>query len=116
MDSRPADPRTNTTVKRVLRLGLGVSLALLLVGLVVQLVSGHDEALPVKMFALFAPKAAGEKIMALGSLVLAVTPAVGLVTVVANWAREGDHRFVGTGAVVVAVLAAAVGVGLLRGG
>ena len=111
---QPADPRTNTAVKVVLRAGLGLSLSLLAVGLVVQLASGHHRADRVRMFALFAAPTAGGKILAVGTLVLALTPAVGVLTVVGSWVRERDRVFVGVGAAVVAVLAAAVAVGALH--
>lgn len=111
--ARPADPRTNTVVKVVLRTGLTLALALLLVGLLVQLASGHDEARVVKMFALGAPRSLGETIMGAGILVLALTPVSGVVALVASWLLcEHDARFVGVGVAVLVVLAAAVVVGL----
>ena len=112
--AQPADPRTNTAVKVVLRAGLSLSLSLLAVGLVVQLAGGHHRADRVRMFALFAAPTAGGKILAVGTLVLALTPAVGVLTVVGSWVRERDRVFVGVGAAVVAVLAAAVAVGALH--
>lgn len=112
--SQPADPRTNTAVKVVLRSGLGLALALLAVGLVVQLAGGQYEAQGVTMFGLLAAPTVGEKILAVGTLVLALTPAAGVLTVVANWARERDRLFVGVGAVVIAVLAVAVVVGAVH--
>ncbi len=112
--AQPADPRTNTAVKVVLRAGLSLSLSLLAVGLVVQLAGGHHRADRVRMFALFAAPTAGGKILAVGTLVLALTPAVGVLTVVGSWVRERDRVFVGVGAAVIAVLAAAVAVGALH--
>lgn len=110
---QPASPRANTVVKAVLRVGLSIALALLLVGLVLQLATGKDQALQVKMFDLLSPSSNGEKIMAVGTLVLALTPAAGVLTVVANWIIERDRLFAVVGGVVVAVLAASVAVGLL---
>lgn len=109
---RRADPRTNTVVKVVLRTGLAAALALLLAGLVLQLASGDDRAVPVRMFDLLAPPTVGERLMAVGVLVLALTPAAGVLSVVLSWVRERDRRFVGVGALVVAVLVGAVLVGL----
>lgn len=107
-----ADPRTNTLVQVVLRVGLGAALVLLLAGLIVQLATGHHEANPVKMFDLWAPRSIGERVMAVGVLVLAMTPAAGVVSVVSSWIVERDRRFVGVGLIVVLVLSAAVVVGL----
>lgn len=110
---RPADPRTNTLVKRVLRVGLVTALVLLLAGLVVQLASGHDQAVQVKMFDIFAAPSVGEKIMGLGILALTLTPAAGVLSVLGSWVRERDRVFVGVGAIVVTVLAVAVVVGII---
>jgi len=107
-----ADPRTNTVVKWVLRTGLLVALVLLLVGLVLQLVGGNQHAVEVKMFDLLAPRPLGERVMAVGVLVLTLTPASGVLAVLFSWARERDRLYVGVGCVVVAVLAASVVVGL----
>lgn len=109
---RRADPRTNTVVKTVLRVGLVTAMALLLTGLVVQLAGGNHTAIGVRMFHLFAPRPVGERIMAAGVLVLVLTPASGVVSLVASWVRERDLTYVGVGLVVVGVLAAAVVVGL----
>lgn len=106
-----ADPRTNTVVKIVLRTGLVLAMALLLIGLVIQLASGHDDAVGVKMFDLFAPRPTGERIMAVGALVLTLTPACGVLSVLSSWVRERDRHYVGVGLIVVAVLSAAVLVG-----
>jgi uncharacterized membrane protein len=110
--SQRADPRTNTVVKAVLRTGLVSALALLVVGLVVQLSTGHHQAVHVHMFHLLVPRSLGERIMAVGVLVLTLTPASGVISVVASWVRERDRLYVGVGMLVVAVLAAAVLVGL----
>lgn len=108
---RRADPRTNTVVKAVLRSGLLLSLGLVAAGLVVQLSSGHDRAVGVQMFRLFAPGVLGERIIGLGVLVLALTPAGAIVSLVVRWATERDWRFFGIGILVAFVLGAAVAVG-----
>ena len=107
-----ADPRTNTLVQAVLRVGLGIALVLLLAGLVIQLANGQHEAFSVKMFDLWAPRPIGERVMAVGALILAITPVAGVLSVVGSWVAERDRRFVGVGLIVVAVLSAAVVVGL----
>jgi uncharacterized membrane protein len=107
-----ADPRTNTVVKAAMRTGLVAALLLLLVGLVLQLAAGTDRAVGVKMFDLLAPRPIGERIMAIGVLLLALTPASGVLSLVFSWAREHDRLYVAVGCFVVAVLGAAVVVGL----
>jgi uncharacterized membrane protein len=107
-----ADPRTNSVVKIVLRTGLSLALALLSVGLCIQLATGADVAVNVRMFDLFAPRSAPERVLAVGALILTLTPAGGVVAVLLSWVRERDRRYVGVGVIVVAVLAAAIAVGL----
>lgn len=107
-----ADPRTNTVVKWVLRVGLVVALAVLLLGLVLQLGAGNHLAVEVKMFDLVAPRPIGERIMAVGVLLLTLTPACGVLSVLFSWARERDRLYVAVGCVVVAVLVGAVLVGV----
>ena len=110
--STPADPRVNTMVKLVLRTGLAVALVLLVVGLVVQLASGDDRGTPVRLLHLASAPTPGQVVLGLGVLVLAVTPVAGVATLVVGWIRERDRVFAAVGLVVVAVLAAAVVVGL----
>lgn len=109
---RRADPRTNTVVKRVLRTGLVLAFAILAVGLVVQLASGHDVAHQVRMLDIGSAHPLGEKIMGFGVLVLALTPTCGVLSVLLSWVRERDRVYVGVGVIVVIVLGAAVAVGL----
>ena len=106
-----ADPRTNTIVKWVLRTGLVLALVLLAVGLVLQLAQHHDRAIQVRMFHLLEPRLASEKIMAIGVLVLTLTPACGVLSLVLSWIRERDGVYIGVGLTVVVVLTAAVLVG-----
>lgn len=108
---RRADPRTNTVVKWVLRTGLALALVLLAIGLVLQLVQHHDQAVQVRMFDLLAPRLVSEKIMAIGVLVLTLTPACGVLSLLLSWIRERDGVYVGVGLTVVVVLTAAVVVG-----
>lgn len=109
--AKRADPRTNTLVKVVLRTGLALSMLLLVVGLAIQLARGEDLALPVKMFALFAPHPIGEQIMGAGVLILTLTPACGVLSVLFSWIRERDRTYVVVGIIVVGVLCTAVVVG-----
>lgn len=109
----PADPRTNSAVKFVLRSGLSLALVAMVVGLLLQLAIGRHRAVSVKMFGLFAPHSVGETLMSVGALIVTMTPVLGVLTVVANWVRERDHRFALVGAVVASVLALAVVIGLV---
>lgn len=111
--ARRADPRTNTVVTWVLRAGLGISFAVLAVGLAIELASGRHLAVAVRMFDPFGPRALGERIMSVGVLLLMLTPACGVLSVLVGFARERDRRYVMVAAIVVVVLAAAVAVGFV---
>lgn len=106
------DPRTNSVVTWVLRSGLVLSFVVLVVGLAIELATGPRRAIAVRMFDLFTPRPLGERIMAVGVLLLTMTPACGVLSLLLGFAREGDRRYVEVGAIVIAVLAAAVVVGL----
>jgi uncharacterized membrane protein len=110
--SVPADPRTNTVVKVVLRVGLSGALALFVAGLVAQLAAAGHVAVDVGMFHLFSAPSLGEALMGLGVLVLTLTPVAGISSVVLSWLRERDRGFAGVATIVLVVLAAAVVVGL----
>lgn len=110
--AKRADPRTNTIVKRVLRSGLALALVLLVVGLVVQLASGHDGANQVRMLDIASAHPIGEELMGFGVLALALTPTCGVLSVLLSWVRERDRVYVGVGILIVIVLSTAVVVGL----
>lgn len=96
----------------VLRVGVAVSLSLLLAGLVVQLASGHYEAVQVPMFHLAGHRPLGEFLMGLGVLALTLTPACSVIVIVGSWIRQRDSVYIVVGIVVIAVLATSVIAGL----
>lgn len=99
-------------IQLVLRLGLAGALALLVAGLVAQLLIGRHEGVEVKMFDLFAAPTLGQTLMGVGILVLALTPVARIVSVLISWLRERDRTFVLVAVAVLAVLSAAVLAGL----
>lgn len=108
----PADPRTNTVVKVVLRIGLAGATLLFLAGLLDQLVAARHVAVDVSMFHLFGAPSGGETLMGLGVLLLTLTPVAGITSVLVSWLRERERGFAAVATVVLLVLAAAVLVGL----
>lgn len=106
-----ADPRTNTVIQFVLRLGLGGALFLLLAGLVAQLATTDHVAADVRMFDLLGAPSLGEALMGLGVLVLALTPVASILSLFVSWWREDDRAFSAAAAIVLLVLLAAVLVG-----
>jgi len=81
-------------------------------GLVVDAARGELEATPVRLGGIFRDGGAGDRIMAVGILVLSFTPLVRVATLIAVWAREGDRRFVAVGLAVIAVLATSLTLGV----
>ena len=109
------DAGTEDSVRRfiqlVLRGGLAVAFTLMLVGLAVKAVEGHADAPATPLFSLGSANDAGDIIMGVGILVLAVTPAIRVFSLIVLWAREKDWHFTGIAVVVLVVLIAAAAIG-----
>lgn len=103
--------RVQRTVQRLLRIGLLVSVLLMLTGLIMKIASGSQHSTGVKLFSLAATASKADLIMGLGVLVLATTPAFRVIALVVLWARERDWHFVGVAGLVVLTLTVAVIVG-----
>lgn len=103
--------RDHLLVQGVLRLGLGVSVTLMLAGLVLAVAAGEHDPVPVRLSGLASDGSVPDRLMAVGVLVLALTPVFRVVSLIVIWARERDMRFVAVGATVVVVLAAALFLG-----
>jgi uncharacterized membrane protein len=96
-------------VRTVLRVGLFLSVVLILSGLALNLARGQDDAPAVRLGDLFAHGAdPGLLLTANGIVVLALTPAVRVLALVGLWLRERDYRFVFVALAVVVTLAASV--------
>jgi uncharacterized membrane protein len=90
-----------------LRVGAGVAVCLLAVGLVLQLASGRRGVPKLSLSALWTSATVPEQLMGAGVLVIAVTPGVVVALLAALWARQRDWRFAAVAVVVLGVLAAA---------
>ena len=99
------------TVQRLLRVGLGTAFALMASGLLMKLASGDRRSTAVRLFSLNGPVATGDRLMAIGILVLAATPALRVLSLVVLWSWERDWRFVTVALVVTLTLAVAVIIG-----
>lgn len=112
--SRPGDDPQIRAAQRfvqiLLRAGLAGAVVLMAVGLALKLAAHDHVAGAVPLFALTSGSRA-DAIMALGVLLLAATPALRVLALVALWARERDWKFVGVALVVVVTLGAAIVVG-----
>lgn len=110
-DAQDEIHRVQRTVQRLLRVGLVASVLLMFAGLVMKISSGSHRSSGVELFSLTATGSNADLVMALGVLVLAITPAFRVLALVVLWARERDWRFVGVAGLVVVTLALAVVVG-----
>lgn len=110
-DAPDAGAASRRTVHRVLVTGLGLSAALMVVGLACKLVAG-DHVDATAQFGSAGPAASlGDRLMTVGVVVLAATPAIRVVMLVWWWARERDWRFVLVAVAVIASLALGVAAG-----
>jgi uncharacterized membrane protein len=98
-------------VQWLLRIGLAISFTLMAAGFVAKLATGDHHSLSVRLFDLGARMPAGDRLMALGIVVLAATPALRVLSLVLLWAWERDTRFVVVALVVMLTLVAAVAIG-----
>lgn len=103
--------RVQKIIEWLLRGGLIVSVVLMTIGLVMKLASGSKHAGGVKLFELSDADSSADLVMAIGVLVLAMTPAFRVIALLIIWTRERDWRFVGVACAVVVTLALAVVVG-----
>lgn len=109
-ESRTGEQRT---VVLLLRGGLVVSVVLFVVGSIVGL-GGSTEA-PAVTFDTFAhARLTGSTIAGAGVLVLATTPLVRVLSLLALWTKERDYRYAAVAAFVAFVLLGAIFAG--RGG
>lgn len=98
-------------IQVVLRGGLAVAFVLMVTGILVKAVEGHSDAPSTPLFSLGSAGDVGDVIMAVGILVLAITPAVRVLSLIVLWAREKDWHYTGVAVVVLVVLAAAAAIG-----
>ena len=103
-----ASDRGHRRIQWVLRAGLGLGVTAMAIGLVIDLAEGDLAAVAVPLWSLFGVGSVGDRAMALGILVLALTPVVRVVALVIVWWREHDRRFAAVGAAVLVVLALGV--------
>ena len=95
-------------VQWVLRGGLAIACVLLAIGLAIALATGQHVAAPIHLHHMFSEGTVADHVIAVGLLLLAMTPVVRVLSLVVIYALERDRRFAIVALVVVAVLAAAI--------
>lgn len=105
---RTTDPhRLDHWVHRTLLAGLIVSGLLLVVGLTVMLVQGHEQAPKSEPFLTVLRDSArfnGPAVTTLGLLALMITPIVRVAVLLVGWTIERDWRFAGVALAVLVLL------------
>lgn len=102
------DLRDRALVQRTLRIGLGVSFALLMAGMIVAGFEHASEAAPVPLVALFGRLTLASRLMGFGILVLGLTPVARVLLLLLLWGREHDYRHAAIAGVVLLSLIASV--------
>ena len=92
----------------VLRVGLAIAALLMASGLVLALATGEHASAAVRLHALFSDGTFADQLIAGGLLILASTPVIRVVALVAIWVHERDRRFALAGLIVCAILATAI--------
>lgn len=100
-----ASELSHRRIQRVLRYGLVLGIAAMALGLIIDLVEGDMAAVAVPLHSLLGVGSMGDRAMAVGILILALTPVARVVALVIVWWREHDRRFALVGLTVLAVLA-----------
>lgn len=99
-------------IQLILRTGLVLSMVLMAAGMVLKLLSGHEDAGAVQVRQIFEggiPVA--DRLMITGISILSLTPAFRVAALIVIWVRERDWRFVGVAVVVLIVLSIAIALG-----
>jgi uncharacterized membrane protein len=98
-------------VQWVLRLGLALACVLIGIGFVIALVMGERMAAPVHLHELLSEGTTADRVIACGLLLLAMTPVIRVLSLVAIWTYERDRKFVIVALVVLVVLGVAIASG-----
>lgn len=99
-------------VQFLLRVGLVLSMILMVTGLFVNVASGHVQSVVVPMFDLLKESlSVGDRLLGMGVLILALTPLIRVITLTLLWMKEKDWKFVGISILVIIALMISVSLG-----
>jgi uncharacterized membrane protein len=101
-----------TVVARlVMRGGLGIAAVLLIIGSLLELLTGAP-ADAVRATQLLSDPRIGDRVLMLGVLVLALTPILQVLVLLVGWIRVHDYRYAAVAGGVIALLAAGIAIGM----
>ena len=92
----------------VLRGGLAIACVLLAIGCAIALATGEHVSAPVRLHHLLSEGTVADRVIAVGLVILAMTPVVRVLSLVVIYALERDRKFAMVAGIVVVVLAAAI--------
>lgn len=95
-------------VRLALRTGLYLSVVFVAGGLAWSLALGDFKSAPVRLGSFFSDGSLAHRVMAVGLITLALTPVARVFTLIFNWWKEHDRRFVAVGLAVLVVLGLAI--------
>ena len=98
-------------VQWVLRGGLAIACVMLLIGMAIALAAGEHAAGAVRLHEVLSDGTVADRVIACGLLLLALTPVVRVLSLVAIWTLERDRKFALVALIVVVVLGAAIASG-----
>jgi uncharacterized membrane protein len=98
-------------VQVFLRLSLGVTVVLMLTGMIIWIASGDHESPSTTPEQLLGSLDTGHRLMLAGVLQLAITPVLLVVALLGLWMRERAWRFAATSALVLVLLGVALWLG-----
>jgi uncharacterized membrane protein len=100
------------TVQLLLRLGLAISIALMAIGLGINLTQNEITPVAVSLVQVIGPALPlGNRLLGLGVLALAMTPVLRVITLLYLWGKERDYRFMIVAAVVLVTLSLSIFLG-----
>jgi uncharacterized membrane protein len=111
MAKQGGDTQDRRLVQWILRTGLAIALVLFVVGIGVDVATGVNDAPAVALSEILTIPLVGERLMALGVLVLGLTPGVRVLVLLVLWTRERDYLFAAVAAIVVVLLVCAAALG-----
>ncbi|HZD65922.1 MAG TPA: DUF1634 domain-containing protein [Acidimicrobiales bacterium] len=108
---RPSDTGSNPAVRLALLITAAAGVSLIAVGFVMAYAGGRIHPTAVPLGSLWNSHDDGGRLMAVGTLVLALAPVAGLGASLISWLHQRDWRFAAAALLVLAVLVAATGAG-----
>lgn len=105
MENKKFDSLERFWVQFLLRAGLAISVVLMFIGIAIKVSQGDYNAPGVALFDLFsAGLTLGDRFMAIGVFILALTPALRVLLLMMLWIKEKDWKFVGIAVIVMITL------------